>query len=195
MKPIMLLLAVILFLPSLGARAYSGEEGSLWEPGARALIADRRAAAPGDIVTVLVVEKSVASHRASHETEKKLSASGGPGGGILDFFPELSASAERQTAGAGTATQTTSLVDRISAVVTGVTPEGNLEIQAVRKVRINKDEQTLTITGLVRPDDISPSNVVLSTQIADCKMEWSGRGPIAEKQRPGLLSSLLSLLW
>jgi flagellar L-ring protein precursor FlgH len=169
--------------------------GSLWRPGSRSLIADRRAARPGDILTILVVERSATSHQAAHETEKKLSASGGPGGGMLALFPEVSVKGERTTSGTGSASQSTSLVDRISAVVTAVTPQGNLQVQAVRRVRLNKDELVLTISGLVRPEDITAENSVLSAQVADCRMEWSGHGPIPEKQRPGLLSRLLSLLW
>ncbi len=168
---------------------------SLWTSESRSLIADRHARRVGDIVTILVVEKSLTSHQATHETEKKLKASGGPGGGILNFFPDLSVKADRTTSGKGTASQATRLVDRISARVTEVTPEGNLRVEARRSIRLNRDELTLTVSGLVRPDDISPDNTVLSTQIADCRMKWSGSGPIPEKQRPGLLSALLSLLW
>lgn len=168
---------------------------SLWMAGSRSLIADRRACQVGDIITILVVERSTTSHQASHETEKKLEASGGPGGGVLDFFPELAVSADRTTSGSGSASQTTSLVDRISGKVTGVTPEGNLRIEAQRSTKLNRDELTLTISGLVRPDDVRSDNTVLSTQIADCQMKWSGSGPIPEKQRPGLLSALLTILW
>ena len=168
---------------------------SLWQPNSRSLIADRRAAAPGDIVTILIVQRSTTSHKATHKADKKLDVSGGPGAGLLQFFPSLSLDAERSTEGAGAATQSTSLVDRLSGVVAAVTPEGNLQIEASRRLKLNADELTLTLTGLVRPDDISPENTVLSTQIADCQMDWSGTGPIPAKQRPGLISALLSLLW
>ncbi len=73
--------------------------------------------------------------------------------------------------------------------------EGNLRIEATRSLKLNRDELTLTLTGLVRPDDITPDNTVASTHIADVQIAWTGRGPIPEKQRPGLLSALLSLLW
>jgi flagellar L-ring protein precursor FlgH len=168
---------------------------SLWASHSRGLISDRRAAAPGDIITILVVERSTASHKASHETEKKIAASGGPGTGILGFFPDLGVSSSRSTSGGGASTQSTSLIDTISGRVAAVTPEGTLQIEASRRVKINKDELTLTVTGLVRPDDISPQNTILSTQIAECRMEWSGRGPIPEKQRPGIIARLLSFLW
>ena len=179
----------------LTSAAATGFATSLWVPASRALIADRRAAAVGDVVTILVVERSTTSHQASHATAKDLSTSGGPGGGILDFFPELSVEAGQATSGTGSTAQSTRLVDRISGLVVAVTPEGNLQIQAVRRVRLNADELTLTVSGLVRPDDITPDNTLLSTQIADCRMEWSGSGPIPEKQRPGLISRLLRFLW
>lgn len=124
-----------------------------------------------------------------------MAAEGGPGGGILGFFPDLSVSADRTTSGSGATTETTSLLDRISGVVTAITPEGDLKIQAARRVKLQRDELVLTITGLVRADDVGPDNTVVSAQIADCRMEWSGRGPIPGKQRPGLLSALLALLW
>jgi len=177
------------------AAPLAGAAGSLWTAASRPLVSDRRAARPGDIITILVVEKSSASHQAAHETEKKLSAGGGPGGGILGFFPDLSVKADRSTSGSGSTAQATSLVDRVSGLVIGVTPQGNLQIQAARRVKINKDELTLSVTGLVRPDDVSPDNTVLSTHVADCRLEWSGRGAIPEKQRPGLLSSVISWLW
>ena len=168
---------------------------SLWTARSVCLISDRRASNVGDVVTILVAERSVASHQASHDTDKKLEVGGGPGGGMLTFFPELSVSTERGTSGKGSTTQATQMVDRISGVVTGVTSEGTLRVEAVREVKLNREELTLTVSGLVRPDDIGPDNTVLSTQIADCRIAWTGRGPIPDKQRPGLISALLSLLW
>ncbi len=159
------------------------------------MIADRRAARPGDVITILVVERSVASHEASHNTNKKLEVSGGPGTGTLSFFPDLSVKTERATEGTGATTQSTRLVDRISGVVKAIRPEGTLEIEAVRQVKLNRDEMTLSVHGLVRPDDVAPDNTVLSTQIAECEIAWTGQGPIPDKQRPGIISALLSLLW
>ncbi len=192
MRRMLTLLAVAAIAAGCGGRAAAI---SLWTAESQSLVADRQAHRVGDIVTVLVVEKSLTSHQASHETEKELKASGGPGGGILNLFPELSVETDRSTSGKGTASQATRLVDRISARVTEVTPEGNLRIEGERSIRLNRDELTLAVSGLVRPDDISPDNTVLSTRIADCRMKWAGSGPIPEKQRPGLLSALLSLLW
>ncbi len=185
----------LLTLASIACSPSASLATSLWQPNSRALIADRRAAALGDIVTIIIVQHSATSHKATHKAEKELEVGGGPGAGLLQFFPNLSVSTERATEGSGASTQSTSLVDRISGVVAAVTPEGNLQIEASRNLKLNADELTLTLTGLVRPDDIRPDNTVLSTQIADCQIEWSGSGPIPGKQRPGLISTILSILW
>lgn len=168
---------------------------SLWQPDSRPLVADRRAAALGDIVSILIVENSSASHKASHSTDKEFEVNGGPGGGGLNFFPGLSLKTERATSGTGATTQSTRIVDRISGLVVGVTERGDLLIEATRRVKLNREDLTLTISGIVRPDDIGADNTILSTRIADCRLESTGRGPIPDKQRPGLISALLSLLW
>ncbi len=180
---------------AIASTSAAGMGDSLWRPGSVSLISDRRASKLGDVVTILVAERSIASHQASHDTKKSLEVGGGPGGGLLTFFPELSVSTERETSGKGSTSHSTLLVDRISGVVTEVTPQGMLRVEAVRKVKLNRDELTLTVSGLVRPDDIAADNTVLSTQIADCRMAVTGRGPIPDKQRPGFISALLSLLW
>jgi flagellar L-ring protein precursor FlgH len=180
---------------ALAAMSVAACADSLWTERARPLVADRRAAKVGDILTILVVERSAASHQASHDTDKKLDAGGGPGVGMLSFFPSLSLQTERATSGKGSTAQSTQFVDQLSGTITGVTPEGLLRVEATRQVKLNRDELKLTVTGTVRPDDVSPENTVVSTQIANCQIAWTGQGPIPDKQRPGLISALLSLLW
>lgn len=190
--------AIVAFSVSLGTICYIASMGcaaSLWTTDSQPLIGDRRASRVGDIVTVVIVERSSASHKASHEADKSLEVSGDPGLGLLGFFPRLGLATERETSGAGGTTQTTQLVDRVSGLVSEVTAAGMLRVEAERQVRLNSDEVRVSVSGLVRPDDVRPDNTVLSTCLAECRIEWSGRGPIPGKQKPGLLSALLSLLW
>ena len=60
---------------------------------------------------------------------------------------------------------------------------------------VNNETQILILQGMVRPEDISPANVVLSTAIADAKIVYTGRGIIADKQRPGWFIQILDLIW
>jgi flagellar L-ring protein precursor FlgH len=120
---------------------------------------------------------------------------GGPGTGILDFFDSLSLSTERSSEGSGSAVQSTRLADCITATVVEVLPNGLLRIRGERVVNFHKDEVKLTLTGLVRPQDIGPSNSVLSSQVAELRIDNGGKGQISDSQRPGLLYRLIRLLW
>ena len=73
--------------------------------------------------------------------------------------------------------------------------EGNLVIQGYREIRVNNETQFLIVSGIVRPQDISPDNSVKSTFIANARIEYSGTGVISEKQQPGWLARGLDILW
>jgi len=74
-------------------------------------------------------------------------------------------------------------------------PNGNLAIQGSRQVQVNNENQFINIQGVVRSEDISSNNIVLSTFIADAKIELSGRGVISDKQRVGWLTRILDWVW
>ena len=76
----------------------------------------------------------------------------------------------------------------VSARVTGISSNGNLMIAGFREVTVNNEQQVITLTGVVRPKDITPDNVVLSTYVADARIVYSGTGVINDKQRPGWLA-------
>jgi flagellar L-ring protein precursor FlgH len=77
-------------------------------------------------------------------------------------------------------------------VVKEVLPNGNLLIEGKRTISMNKQTQTFTMEGTVRRDDISIGNTILSNQIADLKLIADGKGLIADRQRQGILTKLLS---
>ena len=83
----------------------------------------------------------------------------------------------------------------VPAVVTKVLPNGNLVIIGKREIRVNQETQYITLSGIVRPDDIGPTNEVSSTYMADAKIVYSGTGPLADKQRPGWLGRAIDHVW
>jgi len=83
----------------------------------------------------------------------------------------------------------------ITARVIKVKPNGNLVIRGARDVRVNNENQYIYLQGEVRPVDISSSNVVLSTYIADAVIELTGYGVVSDKQHPGLVARLLDWIW
>jgi flagellar L-ring protein precursor FlgH len=180
----------------VSALAPPGRADSLW-PADRAASAyrDQRARAVGDLLTVIVVQSSVASHEAASETDKRTSASADHGTGLLKFFPDFGFGAERTTSGSGSTTSKTQFADRMTVKVTEVLDNGAVRIEGLRSTVINAEKMELRLTGVVRAQDIAPDNTVLSTFIADQQLEFTGKGPIAEKQRPGLISRLLHFLF
>ena len=83
----------------------------------------------------------------------------------------------------------------MTAVVSDVLPNGNLVIQGRRVVVVNNEEQFMTLTGMVRPLDISRDNVVLSTQLANAHITFGGVGVVADKQRSGWGVWIFDWLW
>ena len=79
--------------------------------------------------------------------------------------------------------------------VTEVKPNGNLVVSGTQSIKQNTDLHTITITGIVRPDDIAADNTVLSSYVANEAMKFDGKGPINAKQRQGILTQIFNILF
>ena len=83
----------------------------------------------------------------------------------------------------------------MSALVVKVLPNDNLYINGKREIKVNNETQYITLSGIVRPEDISPLNEISSTFVADAKITYSGIGPLADKQKPGWLGRIIDYVW
>jgi len=163
----------------------------------KSLFSDHRAMQKGDILTVRILESATASGEATTSTSKKNSFSG-----ILSKFfglnlhghNELSGKDEISFEGKGKTNRSDKLMTTITVKVVDVLPNGNLVIQGRRELVINNEHRYIILKGIVRPEDISYNNEVLSTQIADAEVIYKGKGVIARKQGPGWGMWLLDLL-
>jgi flagellar L-ring protein precursor FlgH len=184
------------------------EDGSLYSANRPSrLFADLRARDVGDIVTVRISETATASRKASTKTDRASSVEAGIDNffGLMENFvaanPELTAStlakgsAETKFKGSGETSGSSKMVASISMRVAEVLPNGNLLIAGSRRVKINSEDQVIVLSGVVRPADISPDNVVLSSYVADARIEYYGRGVVADKQTPGWLSRVVDWVW
>lgn len=182
--------------------------GSLWQEqnGRAYLYEDLRAMRVGDIVTVKIVENHSGSKSADTSAERESSISnsvqgstfGIPGwSGSPALAQELAvdASASNQFEGSGSTTRADSLTGTISAVVTEVLPNGDLRIEGRREVTVNSETQIMSLKGIVRRVDVDTRNTVLSTAIADARIEYSGLGVINDVQRPGWFVRILDWLY
>ncbi len=184
-------------------------KGSLYKEGGYAFsVSDHKAHEVGDIITIKIVENYQSSSTVSEKTSKSSSSEAGIGtvlgyeSKINKIFPYATPSTlfkgsmSASTSGQGQISRQSKIIATITARVIKVLPNGNLVIQGVRTIKRNKDLEYITLTGIVRPEDIGPDNSVLSTQIADAYIEYSGKGPSSEAASgPGIITRLLELFW
>jgi flagellar L-ring protein precursor FlgH len=83
----------------------------------------------------------------------------------------------------------------MSAVVAEVLPSGLLRIEGEKIISVNNEEQVMVISGLVRPRDITSDNEVLSTKIAQMRIDYYGKGTVGEAQYGGWLGRVLRIIW
>jgi flagellar L-ring protein precursor FlgH len=162
------------------------------------LYSDLRATRVGDVVTVVIVERTLASNSAKLSTEKDTRFfTQGEGSGGLDMIEPfgLNANIGREHEGTGVTERRGSIVGRMAALVVGVTENGNLEIRGQREIVVNDEKEILTLTGVVRPQDVSTDNVVYSTDIANTQIEYKGKGLVASGNKPGILTRIISLFF
>lgn len=175
-------------------------EGSLWtaEPRMGDLFMDYRARKVGDVVTVQIVEKAEALNSASTDTKRESSLDGSISSlmGLnlakyKGFSPQAKGELKNEFKGEGTTKRSDSLVATLSAKVVEVMDRGLLRIEGYRELNINNERQYILVRGVVRTEDISMDNTVLSTAIADAQISYSGRGVLSDKQRTGWFTRVL----
>lgn len=186
--------------------------GSLWqeENGRAYLYEDLRAMRVGDILTIKIVEKHAGSKSADTKAERESTINNGlstntigiPGLSAATFLhgravPGLAidASAKNKFGGKGATSRADTLTGTISTIVTEVLPNGDLRIEGKREVTVNSETQLMSISGIVRRVDVDTKNTVLSSAIADAKIEYSGLGVVDDVQRPGWLVRVLDWVY
>jgi len=177
--------------------ACSAAADSLWPLNSTSsLFADAKAKKVGDLITVLIVETTTATQNASTDYSKDFSHENAAGvGKLLKLIPELGYSVEQQGKSSGETTMSNNLATKLTATVTKVLENGNLVIEGHRSIVTNGEKQDAKLTATVRPLDVSASNTVPSTSLADVKVECTGKGAIGDRQKEGFISKLLKWLF
>ncbi len=185
-------------------------EGSIFAGGSSAfLFEDLKARRVGDVVTVRIVESYLGTNNVSSKSQRKSSTEAGVSA-LLGFEKALESANPRFSAskmfggsmtntydGYGRQSRQSQIKAEITARVTEVLPNGNLVIQGVRVVKLSDEYQYLTISGIIRPEDIAPDNTILSTKVSDAHIEYSGTGSASESGGVGIgwLARILQIIW
>ncbi|HEY1145949.1 MAG TPA: flagellar basal body L-ring protein FlgH, partial [Allosphingosinicella sp.] len=119
-----------------------------------------------------------------------------PSTGPLSVFSPSDASMGGNSAfdGKGQATQSNALSGEISVTIAEVYPNGTMLVRGEKLVTLNRGDEYIRIAGIVRPEDITPDNRILSTRVADARITYSGTGEIARASRQGWLQRFFSVV-
>lgn len=172
--------------------------GSLFNSTSRNPFTDNVARQVGDILTVVVNEKTLANFTASTAATKNDSNSVSAQFfvSLLDsLFKPVTTGAQSSVSGDGETSQRSSMSATMSTVVKQVMPNGNLVIEGRRSLITNKQTQTIVFSGIVRPSDIAPNNTVQSTLVAEAEIKMDGSGLISNRQRKGILTQIIDWLF
>jgi flagellar L-ring protein precursor FlgH len=171
------------------------------------LIAKRADYRPGDIITVLVMEKLDSSINSDTNTKKESDIQSQADAGSNEFLlaekpngfglmtkeklPNWQVEAENEMKARGQTRRKSELETTVPCMVTAVLDNGNLMIEGNRTVGINREDSRLFVSGVVRPRDISPANTIRSDRIANAEIQLKGKGPLWNNQRRGIITRLL----
>jgi flagellar L-ring protein precursor FlgH len=195
------------FDQQLKTTAPSYGNGSIWQTASIPLTEDGKARRLGDIVTIMITENATASKQATTATGRSSEISAGipnmlglEGSGILtknfaDLSNLINASVSSNFDGSGSTTRKESLSATITAKVVDVLANSNLRIEGRRNVKVNNEDQIVTVKGTIRQRDITADNTINSIYVADAQITYSGEGIISDRQKPGWLMNVIDKLW
>jgi len=172
---------------------------SLWnDQTSRSMVADKRACAIGDIVTIVVQENSSANKNNETKTEKSSSLSAaiqtflyGAGAGTSALLskggqmPALAYNSDLKHDGSGAINDSESIVAQVAAKVIDVLPNGNLVIEGKRETSFSAEHQTIVLHGVIRTEDITSADSIMSYNVADATVQITGRGTVTSAQNKG----------
>ncbi len=195
-------------MPMPAAQSPSHLANSLWRPSARAFFKDQRAARVGDLVTVVVnIDETADISNSTTRTcqfseDSDITGLLGYQSSLGRVLPQALTSGtdivnlanSNSNRGTGTVEREEEISFQVAAVVTQVLPNGNMVIYGHQEIRVNFEIRELTVVGVVRPEDITASNTIQHTQIAEARFAYGGRGQLTDVQHPRYGAQVLDII-
>jgi flagellar L-ring protein precursor FlgH len=156
----------------------------------------------GDVITVLLNESSQATRTQNGTITRDstnnmiptgLSSWGAGVGGLMKGIKMDGGSMSNK--GTGAADQQASLTGSVAVAVVEVMPNGNLVLRGEKQLALTEGSEIIQVAGIIRPDDVSPSNTVQSKRLANAQIAYRGTGDLANATRAGWGTSALLKLW
>jgi len=163
--------------------------------GYAALTSGARASAVGDVLTIALVERTQASKATSQTTGRDGSIGlTPPTTGLFSLFSpsDIAVSGTNAFKGQGQAAQSNALSGELSVTIAAVYPNGTMLVRGEKLLTLNRGDERIQLSGLVRAADIGPDNRVASTRVADARIAYTGKGEMARASRQGWLQRFFS---
>ncbi|MHC4128918.1 MAG: flagellar basal body L-ring protein FlgH [Planctomycetota bacterium] len=161
-----------------------------------------------DLIEIIVRETSSAKSTQELETEKESKWKGavsqwpdfqhlfsGLKAGGTDELPKVDLNFTKEFTGDGEYERRDDFTARLTAEVIEVLPNGNLILESRTRIKTDDEETMIKVTGICRPDDVTPVNSILSTQLHDLRVEKVNKGEIKKSAEKGILTKALDFLF
>lgn len=161
------------------------------------LIDGHRARAVGDPVTIQLVESTTTSKSAGSKTQRGGDASiTPPTAGPLSFLNPnaLKAGSQSSFKGEGNASQTSSLSGELAVTIAEVRPNGTALVRGEKRLLLSQGQEWIQFSGIVRLADLDSESRILSSRVADARIEYAGNGSIQRASREGWLSRFFNVI-
>jgi len=177
-------------------------DGSLFQSRySSGLYTDQQARRAGDLITVIFDEQYQSSKSAETKADKT-STSTSEVNSMMGMVPGwknigfgVDTNADRQFSGKGEADRSNSLSGQISVSVAEILPNGVLRIRGEKWLTLSEGDEYIRITGLIRPQDITPDNTVSSSKVADARISFGGRGNLNNSTKQGWFDRIINSPW
>lgn len=179
-----------------GARAADDGQSMFDEGTYQSLVAEGKAHRIGDVLTVIVQEQASATSTADLRAQRdftvsaQLQLAGIPHRGTEPHT--VSAGTSSGSDGSGSTERTGRLLAQLTVRIDAISNSGDFVVSGLQSLKINGEEQSISLSGIVRKQDILADNTVLSNRIADARIQFKGEGFVTEQSRPGLIARILS---
>lgn len=188
--------APVMALPSPQSKPQSG---SLFLAGnGLELFTDRKAHRVGDVITIVLNERTVSTktNNVSVKKESDASFNAGPVLGTNPTLKNLSLDTDiqqdRDFKGEADADQSNSLQGNITVTVSDIMPNGNLVVRGEKWMMLNRGDEYIRISGIIRSEDVTPDNTVPSNRLANARISYGGTGELADSNEMGWLTKFFN---
>ncbi|MEM7665617.1 MAG: flagellar basal body L-ring protein FlgH [Pseudomonadota bacterium] len=173
--------------------------GSIFQAsnGYAGLVTGTRARSLGDMVTIVLVENTSTSKSTTGQTDRSGSlALTPPTSGPLGFLNPnaLNAAAQGSFNGGGNAAQQSQINGTVAVTIAAIYPNGTAEVVGEKQMSLSQGDEWVQLSGRIRLIDIDANNRLPSSQVANARIIYSGKGAVQQASRPGWLSRFFNFI-